>query len=506
MKVAILSVHTINLHLNLRPQKIARQPVQPMLFFLSKMPDLSSRKLLPVANQSFSFQSIGSLIQPILRSRWFFAIAAVAALIAAYLGQNFFSARTRAFLGIFCFLSAVIACSTSPRHIRWKQAGMGMALQLLLALLVLKLRIGSSRPIYEFFEWIGQKVQVFLSFTAEGSRFLFGSLADHDPGKSVGIVFAFAVLPTIVFVSASFSVLQHLGILRFLIKGIARVIAWALGTSGAETLSVSASVFLGQTEAPLLVQAFLPRMTQSELLTIMSSGFAHISAAMIAVYISYQADPVGILATGILAVPASLYVSKMMIPEQEQPETKGKFHIQTEAKQHTNLIDAFAAGTSQGLRLAANVGAMLIAFLAMLAMIDYGLKLISGTLSLGKIFSWLFAPIAALLGTPSKDIPVMGELLGLKLAGNEHVAISCLTGKKAGCEAYPSQLLPATKQIAAFALAGFANFASVGIQLGGLGGMAPSRRSDLARLVMRALMVGFLVTLLNACLAVVIGL
>lgn len=447
-----------------------------------------------------------SALRTIIQSRWFFAGVAFVALGMAFVGQQAFSGRLRALLGVLCFVSLVAACSTSPRHIRWNRVGVGLVVQLIFAFLVFKLRIGQEyRPVYNAFEWAAKKVQTFLTFADAGSEFVFGSLAKNDPGAS-GIVFAFKVLPTIVFVSAFFAVLQYLGVLRGLVRMMARPMMWLLGTSGAETLSVSAGIFLGQTEAPMLIRPFLKRMTHSELMTIMTGGFAHISAALIAVYISYKADAVGILTTSILAVPASLYLSKVMLPERENPETLGTVHSPPAPKEYANVVDAFAAGTSQGLRLAANVGAMLVTFLALLAMLDHGLGKIQGGLTLQKMLGWVFSPIAALLGTPTQDISRMGELLGLKLAGNEHIAFTCLTGKRPECAAFPTQLLPITKQIAAFALAGFANFASVGIQLGGLGGMAPERRGDLARLALRALLVGFVVTLLNACLAVLIGL
>lgn len=442
----------------------------------------------------------------IIQTRWFFAVVALITLGMAFVGQHMLSGRLRALLGLVCFVSLVAACSVSPRYIRWKQVGVGLGLQLVFAFLVFKLRIGTNyRPVYSAFEWAARKVQIFLTFADKGSEFVFGTLAQKDP-LSPGIVFAFKVLPTIVFVSAFFSVLQYVGLLRWLVRLMARPMMWLLGTSGAETLSVSAGVFLGQTEAPMLIRPFLSRMTHSELMTVMTGGFAHISAALIAVYISYKADAVGILTTSILAVPASLYLSKVMLPEQERPETLGAIHNPPVPKEHANVVDAFAAGTSQGLRLAANVGAMLITFLAFLAMLDYGLGKMYEGLTLQKMLGWLFSPIAALLGTPTQDISRMGELLGLKLAGNEHIAFTCLTGKRPECASFPIQLLPATKQIAAFALAGFANFASVGIQLGGLGGMVPERRGALARLALRALLVGFVVTLLNACLAVLIGL
>lgn len=444
-------------------------------------------------------------LQRLISSRWLFVGLAAIALAVGFLGRHQLPPRARALLGVVCFLSLVAGLSAAPGAIRWKQVGKGLLLQLLLAFGILKFSVAGHRPLYEGFQWLAKGVQGFLGFAAAGSEFVFGSLAKQDPG-SPGVVFAFKVLPTIVFVSAVFAVLQHLGVLRWVVRLMARPMVWLLGTSGAETLSVTAGTFLGQTEAPMTIRNFLPNMTRSELTTVMTSGFAHISAAMIAVYIGYKIDPVGILATSVLAAPATLYLSKIAFPEREKPETLGQVQVSAGSKLYANALDALAGGTTQGLRLAANVGAMLIAFLAVIAMLDKGLGALHSGLSLKQIFAVAFSPNAALLGTPSEDVASMGTLLGYKLTSNEHIAFTCLVGSRPGCESLSAQMSPLGKQIAAFALAGFANFASVGIQLGGIGGMAPSRRADLAKLIPRALLVGFVVTLLNACLAVLVGL
>jgi CNT family concentrative nucleoside transporter len=281
-------------------------------------------------------------------------------------------------------------------------------------------------------------------------------------------------------------------------------------TSGAETLSVSANVFMGQTEAPLIVKPYVPRMTNSELFALMASGMAHISGGMMAVYINYGADPVAVLTTCIMACPCSLYLSKLFLPEISEPETRGHLQKSREKSPYVNAVDAAAAGTGDGLRLALNVGAMLIVFIAFVAMFDGLLGLIDTTwltnwtgwqlpedLSLQWIFGRLFSPVAFLLGVESADQEKVGALLGAKLAINEHYAFLQMKAWKA----IPDFMTERSYQLTAYALTGFANFSSVGIQLGGIGAMAPGRRHDLARLGMKALFVGFTATLLNASVA-----
>jgi concentrative nucleoside transporter, CNT family len=289
---------------------------------------------------------------------------------------------------------------------------------------------------------------------------------------------------------------------------------YLLRTSGAETLSVSANVFMGQTEAPLIVKPYVPRMTNSELFTLMVSGFAHISGGMMVVYINYGADPVAVLTTCVMACPCSLYLAKLFMPETSTPETSGKLHASHERSPYVNAIDAAASGTSDGLRLALNVAAMLIVFIAFVAMFDAILAAIKpgllylgvsadalaawpDDLSLRQVFGWLFAPAAFLMGVATDDALKVGSLLGSKLAINEHFAYLQMKGWKQ----IPDFMTERSYRLTAFALTGFANFASVGIQLGGIGAMAPERRHDLARLGGRALFVGFVATLLNAAIA-----
>jgi CNT family concentrative nucleoside transporter len=305
------------------------------------------------------------------------------------------------------------------------------------------------------------------------------------------------VLPPILFVSAFFTVLYHYGILQRIVRLMARVMVHLMGTSGAETLSVSANVFMGQTEAPLIVKPYVPRMTNSELFALMTSGFAHISGALMVVYISYGADPVAVLTTCIMACPCSLYLSKLFMPEISAPETAGTVHSGKEKSPYVNGIDAAASGTTDGLKLALNVAAMLIVFIAFVAMFDAILGKIVPDLTLAKLFGWIFSPAAFLMGVESADVSKVGTLLGTKLATNEHVAYLLMKGWKVT----PEFMTDRSYMLAAFALTGFANFASVGIQLGGIGAMAPERRPDLARLGLRALFVGFTATLLNAAIA-----
>ncbi|MSO46436.1 MAG: Na+ dependent nucleoside transporter domain protein, partial [Acidobacteria bacterium] len=336
-------------------------------------------------------------------------------------------------------------------------------------------------------------------FTDAGSRFVFGPLANPDIlgkswGPENGFVFAFVALPTIIFISSVFTVLYYYGILQFVVKMMARVMMRAMRTSGAETLSATANVFMGQTEAPIIVKPFVPRMTQSELLAMMVGGMATISGGVMAVYIALGADPVAILTTSVMAAPCGLYLSKLLLPELEQPETSGTATVNVE-KLHVNAIDAAAAGASDGLMLAVNVAAMLIAFLAFIALFDFILGAIRPGLTLAAVFAVVFAPVAFLMGVPSADIPALADLLGTKLVANEFVAFVKLTGE------YRGVISDRSYTLATFALTGFANIASIGIQLGGIGAMAPNRRGDLARLGTRALLAGFVATLVNACLA-----
>jgi CNT family concentrative nucleoside transporter len=434
--------------------------------------------------------------------------------IGAYLLQPSIGVRGQAFAGIVCFFGIVAAFSTNLRAVNWRTIACGFGLQLILALLVLKVP-----AVTHAFEAAAAVVRKFIDFSDAGAKFVFGNLATPgdialNPGVKFAFIFAFKALPPILFMSAFFTVLYHFGILQWCVRQLARIMVYLMGTSGAETLSVAANVFMGQTEAPLIVKPYVPRMTNSELFTLMVSGFAHISGGMMVVYINYGADPVAVLTTCVMACPCSLYLAKLFLPEVTTPETAGSAHTQSSKSNYVNAIDAAAAGTSDGLRLALNVAAMLIVFIAFVAMFDAilgqikpallwlqvptaNLAWLPDNLSLSKIFGWLFSPAAFLMGVDPNDTQSVGTLLGTKLAMNEHVAYLQMKEMKA----IPNLMTDRSYRLAAFALTGFANFSSVGIQLGGIGALAPERRHDLARLGGRALFVGFVATLLNAAIA-----
>ena len=427
------------------------------------------------------------------------ACAAGALLLAllAYLLQGSIDGRVQAAAGVVCFLLVAAACSTNLRAVSVRTVVWGIGLQLALALLILKLEIGGVRPGYEFFSAVARLVSQFLEFTNAGSQFVFGDLARPDlVGRALpnGFIFAFTALPTIIFVSSFFTVLYYFGVLQVIVALMARLMMRVMGTSGTETLSSAANVFMGQTEAPIIVKPYVTRMTQSELLAMMVGGMATISGGVMAVYISLGADPVAILTTSVMAAPCGLYLAKILLPEVEEPETRGRVRMVIE-RQHANAIDAAAAGASDGTMLALNVAAMLIAFLAFIAMFDYLIGLVRPGVTLATVFSVVFAPVAVLMGIPAADVPAMADLLGTKLVANEFVAFVKLTSEYRGALSDRSYVL------ATYALTGFANLGSIGIQLGGIGAMAPSRRSDLARLGSRALLGGFLATLINAAIA-----
>jgi CNT family concentrative nucleoside transporter len=440
-------------------------------------------------------------------------IVAVASL--AYLFGEQLGPRGRALCGLPCFIGLAVLFSTDLRRINWRTVAAGVALQLVLALLILKVPF-----VYDVFDLIGQGIRKFLDFTDEGSKFVFGPLADpkQPPAEAAGAVaggsavpftqervpgrpfiFAFRALPAVIFVSSFFTVLYYLGVLQFVVKLFARVVVWVMGTSGAETLSGVANVFMGQTEAPLIVKPYVVRMTRSELLALMVGGMATISGGVMVAYIGMGADAVAILATSVMAAPCALYLSKILVPETEVPETRGTVSAAVERTQ-ANLFDAAAEGASEGMKLVLNIVAMLIAFIAFIALINHLLGKIDADLSLQLVFAKLFAPVAYLMGVGSADVPVVAELLGTKLALNEFVAYTVLADKAPGMD-------PRSKTLAVFALTGFANFASIGIQLGGIGSLPKTPeeqtglRAKLARLGPRALLGGFLATIVNAAVA-----
>jgi len=416
--------------------------------------------------------------------------------LVAWLLRDVLGGRGVALAGALCFYGLCFAMSRDPRGVRPRTLAAGIALQVALALFVLQTALGRR-----VFGILGDGIRKFLEFTDAGSRFVFGVLADPAAmeeafGAGRGFVFAFRALPTIVFVAAFFAVLYHFGVLQWVVRGMARGMMKVMGVSGAESLSGAANIFMGQTEAPLIVKPYIAGLTRSELLAVMIGGFSTMAAGIMAVYIGMGASAEALLAASVMSAPAALVVAKIMMPETETPRTAGRAEVESERA--ANVIDALSGGAADGMRLAINVAAMLIAFLAAIAMIDY--LLAYADLSLSRLFGWVFAPFAFLTGVPAHEVSAVGDLLGTKLVANEFVAYLKLTGTYMGDGGM--SLRAAT--IATVALCGFANLGSVGIQIGGIGGIAPERRSDLSRLGMRALAGGFVVTLINAAVVGVI--
>ncbi|HKB04252.1 MAG TPA: nucleoside transporter C-terminal domain-containing protein, partial [Gemmataceae bacterium] len=440
-------------------------------------------------------------------------LAGVAAVTAgAWLVRESIGVRGQAVVGVFCFLGVAAAFSADLRGVNWRTVATGLGLQFLLAVLILRVEF-----VYQGFEALGFAVSKFLDFANKGADFVFGPLADHGLsekafGKNLGYIFAVRALPAVIFVSAVFTVLYHLRVLQGVVWVFARAMVFVFGrrgVSGAEALAATANVFMGQTEAPLIIKPYVASMTKSELLALMIGGMATIAGGVMAAYIGMGADPVAILATSVMAAPTGLYLSKLLLPETEEPVTRGQVRMADERK-HANVIDAAAGGASDGMMLVINIIAMLIAFIAGIALVNYLLGLVGPVirvpdLSLEWLFSKLFAPVAFLTGVPWDDAPRVGELLGKKLVLNEFVAFKDLTDvnsvKKDDRFVGVQGMQERSYRLAVFALTGFANFSSIGIQLGGIGAMAPSRRSDLARLGLRALLGGFLATLINAAIA-----
>ena len=432
-----------------------------------------------------------------LRLRLVVAAFAVLVGLTAFALRHAIPDQGRALLGIVCFLAVVVSCSSNIRAIRWRTVTWGLGLQLTLAVVILRVEVGGVRPGYELFSAVAAIVTRFLEFTDVGATFVFGALASPDEMGQVfpnGLVLAFAALPIIIFVSAVFTVLYHLGVLQVLVALMARLMMPVMGTSGAETLSAAANVFMGQTEAPIMVKPYIDKMTHSELLTLMTGGLATIAGSMFGVYLNLGADPVAMLTTSVMAAPCGLYLSKILMPETGQPATAGRIEVSIQ-RTHINVIDAAAGGAADGMRIAMNVAAMLIAFLAFIAMLDAVIGLVAPGQSMTGIFSLIFAPVAALVGVTAADVPAVADLLGTKLVTNEFVAYVKLAND------YQGVISERSHTLATFALTGFANFGSIGILIGGISGMAPGRRADLARLSSRALLGGFAATLINAAIA-----
>ena len=407
--------------------------------------------------------------------------------------------RLQPLVGLVGILALAYALSTNRRAINVRTVGWGLGLQVLFALIVLKTPFG-----IQAFQWLGSKITRLLAFSVEGSRFVFGPLGDAaiwgritegalgPDGANFAVIFAFQILPTIIFIAALFAILYYIGVMQWIVRAFAVVMNKVMGASGAESLNVAASIFMGQTEAPLTIRPFLARMTQSELMTVMTSGMAHISGGIMAAYIAFGIRAEHLLTAVIMTAPGTLMMAKMFVPETETPETRGSVKLQIE-KTDVNVIDAAGRGTAEGLHLALNVGAMLISFVSIIFLIN-GILGKAG-LSLQMIFGWVFAPVAWSLGVPWQDAAEVGNLLGTRMVLNEFIAFAELGRIK-------DTLDPRSVTIATFALCGFANFASIGMQIGGIGALAPSRRGDLARLGMRAMLAG---TLANFVTAIIVG-
>ncbi|MCX2679456.1 Na+ dependent nucleoside transporter [Galbibacter sp. EGI 63066] len=424
-----------------------------------------------------------------------------------------FQSLIRGIVGMLCLLLIAFVFSSNKKGINWKTVGIGLAVQLILAIGVLEISFVQS-----IFEWIGGIFVLILDFTKAGSEFLLGDMMNED---SYGFIFVFQILPTIIFFSALTSVLFYLGIIQIVVKGMAWALTKLLGISGSESLSVAGNIFLGQTESPLMIKAYLERMTRSEILLVMIGGMATVAGGVLAAYIGFLGgnDPElrlqfakHLLAASVMAAPGAIVISKMLYPQQEKIDTNVEV---SSDKIGANILDAIANGTTEGLKLAANVGAMLLVFVAFIAMINHVLGWIGDfttlnsvladntpyeKFSLESILGFVFAPLMWLIGVAKEDMMLMGQLLGIKLAASEFVGYIQLAELKNMSSithfTYNKSVIMAT-----YMLCGFANFASIGIQIGGIGSLAPGQRTTLSEFGMRAVLGGSLASLLSATIA-----
>jgi CNT family concentrative nucleoside transporter len=403
--------------------------------------------------------------------------------------------RFTGILGLLTMLVLAYVFSTDRRAIRVKTVAWGLGLQFAFAIAVL--RIDAGRRI---FQKAGDVVSRVLSYSYVGSQFVFGDLGKQ--GSHLGFYFAFQVLPTIIFICAFFAVLYHFGVMQVIIKAAAWLMTRVMGASGAESLNIAASIFMGQTEAPVTIRPFLPDLTHSELMTVMTSGMAHVSGGIMAAYIAFGIEPKHLLSAVIMTAPGTLLMAKMLVPETGEPKTAGRVVMpegEEENEKEENLLGAVARGTTDGLHMALNIAAMLIAFLALIALADGILGGIHHWVawvpeSLEKIFGAIFAPVAWVIGVPWRDCGVIGTLLGTRMVLNELVAFSMLGPMKAALD-------PRSFTIATFALCGFANLSSIGIQIGGIGALAPNKKRELAQLGIRAMLAGTMANLMSASIA-----
>ena len=427
--------------------------------------------------------------------------------------------RARSLLGLLLLGGVAWAFSTNRKAVDWRLVAWGLGLQLAFAVFILKTPLGE-----DIFTAVNTVVMALLGFTVDGARFIFGDLVFNtipvgegmagtndpvavQPGQvaRTGAYFAFNVLPTIIFFSSLMTVLYHLGVMQWVVKGMAWVMQRTMGTSGAETLSAAGNIFVGQTEAPLLIKPFVGTMTRSELMAVMTGGFATVAGGVLAAYVGMLAgffpDIAGhLMAASVMSAPAALVCAKLLLPEEDEPKTAGKLELSVE-RPDANAIDAAARGASEGLGLALNVGAMLLAFIALIqllnAILGWGGGLVGFEgVTLEGILGALLAPVAWLMGVPWQDAAAVGELMGLKTVLNEFVAYIQLSTILSGDGLEPRSVI-----IATYALSGFANFSSIAIQIGGIGGIAPERRSDLSRLGLRAMIGGSIAAFMTATVA-----
>ena len=396
--------------------------------------------------------------------------------------------RFAGLLGLATMVGLAYLFSTDRKAIRLKTVLWGLGLQVSFAFFVLRFEIGRN-----IFQTAGFYVNKLLSYSYVGSEFVFGEIGKKV--SSMGFSFAFQVLPTIIFIAAFFALLYHIGVMQLIIRVAAWIMTRVMGASGAESLNVAASIFMGQTEAPLTIRPFLNKLTKSELMVVMTSGMAHVSGGIMAAYIAFGIEAKHLLTAVIMTAPGTLLMAKMLVPETEQALTAGKVQM-PEMEKEPNVLGAISRGTIDGLHLALNVAAMLVTFLALLALLNAMMGWGHAHLawfpsSLQQIFGWLFAPVAWVIGVPWKECGAMGNLLGTRMVINELVAFQQLGAIK-------STLDPRTFTIATFALCGFANFSSIGIQIGGIGALAPEQRGQLAKFGIRAMLAGTMANLMSA--------
>jgi len=402
-----------------------------------------------------------------------------------------FGTRLTGLLGMALILAVGYAFSRNRGAINWRTVGWGLGLQIAFAVFVLRVPFGQ-----ELFRWLGALVTRILSFSYVGSEFVFGDIgAQHS---KIGVVFAFQILPAIIFVSALFAVMYYLGIMQVVVKAMAVAMNKLLKASGAESLNVAASIFMGQTEAPLTIRPFLNKMTRSELMTVMTAGMAHVSGSIMAAYIAFGIEARHLLTAVIMTAPGTIMMAKLLEPETEVPETLGSVKLNI-PKTDVNVVDAASRGTGEGLHLMLNVIAMLISFIAIVALINGGFGWVHGVVAwfpadLQTVLGWIGRPVAWAMGVSWHDSAAVGGLLGTRAVLNEFIAFAQLGPMR-------PMLDPRSFTIASFALCGFANISSVGIQIGGIGALAPERKHDLARLGFRAMLAGTLANFMSATIA-----